>query len=210
MAVLHLILAFTPGVALLAILLYFDSFKLVSWRALFFSLLAGGCVAIIIAVSLLLLQTIAGSSFTNDSWSRFLAPVIEESGKGLVLVVLLLRTRIGFVVDAAIHGAAVGIGFALIENILYMSVLDSADAAVWSDPWLWHRYHACHYHRHFCDSCQTYVGELRIAHWASSARPCNGYPDSFCVQSFPAAPGSYDRHSMGAVATGILWGFSLW
>ncbi len=50
------------------------------------------------------------------------APIIEESLKGLALLLLLLLYRDEFdgVLDGMIYGALIGLGFAMTENILYL------------------------------------------------------------------------------------------
>ncbi len=53
-------------------------------------------------------------------WSRSGAPVIEEIAKALYVAWLLRTNRVGFMVDTAISGFAVGAGFALIENLTYL------------------------------------------------------------------------------------------
>ncbi len=132
MQALYLFLALAPGILLLVVMVFFDSFKLVSWRALLASVAAGSLVALLIAGALFLVMTQYGMPFASETWGRYLSPLIEEIGKAAVLVILLYRTRIGFVIDAAIHGAAIGIGFALAENLLYLSLLDDAGAYVWT------------------------------------------------------------------------------
>jgi hypothetical protein len=48
------------------------------------------------------------------------------------MVVWLVRTgRVGFLVDSAIHGFALGTGFALLENFYYAHALDSTDVGLW-------------------------------------------------------------------------------
>jgi hypothetical protein len=44
---------------------------------------------------------------------------------------MLFTRRIGFLVDAAIHGFAIGAGFALVENIAYVVSLPTATALLW-------------------------------------------------------------------------------
>ena len=44
----------------------------------------------------------------------------RSSLKALIVVVLIRTHRIGFLVDAAILGFAVGTGFALVENLYYL------------------------------------------------------------------------------------------
>jgi len=52
------------------------------------------------------------------------APVIEEASKALALLALLAHLRGGFstVVDGILHGACVGIGFAMTENVGYFTL----------------------------------------------------------------------------------------
>jgi len=57
--------------------------------------------------------------------------VVEEGLKALFIVYLFRSNRIGFLVDAAIMGFAVGAGFALVENFYYLQMLGSANLAVW-------------------------------------------------------------------------------
>src|SRR5205814_6407133 len=46
------------------------------------------------------------------------------------VVYLLWRSKVGFVVDAAIHGFGIGAGFAVLESLYYVRV--NPDAAIWS------------------------------------------------------------------------------
>jgi hypothetical protein len=64
-----------------------------------------------------------------DQYSRYVAPVVEESLKAVFVVYLLQRSKVGFVVDAAIHGFGIGAGFAVLENLYYVRV--SPDATLW-------------------------------------------------------------------------------
>jgi RsiW-degrading membrane proteinase PrsW (M82 family) len=66
-------------------------------------------------------QVINGSS---EEWSAIvMAPVTEEAGKGLfVLLMLWLRRHvIDGLVDALVYGGLVGVGFAFTENIMYFA-----------------------------------------------------------------------------------------
>ena len=51
-------------------------------------------------------------------YSILVSPLLEELLKAIYIVWLLRRNKVGFVVDAATYGFAVGTGFAFIENIL--------------------------------------------------------------------------------------------
>jgi protease PrsW len=52
------------------------------------------------------------------------APVVEEVFKSLVLLFLVRRASTTFFVDGAVYGFAAGIGFAIAENMLYLSRVD--------------------------------------------------------------------------------------
>jgi hypothetical protein len=56
--------------------------------------------------------------------------MVEETLKVVYLVYLMSRSRVGFVVDAAIYGFGIGTGFAFLENLYYLSV--NPDAAIWT------------------------------------------------------------------------------
>jgi len=59
-------------------------------------------------------------------WARSGAPVIEEVAKALYVAWLLRTNRVGFMVDTAISGFAVGAGFAVLENLTYIPDLSSS------------------------------------------------------------------------------------
>jgi RsiW-degrading membrane proteinase PrsW (M82 family) len=59
----------------------------------------------------------------------FLAPVIEESVKALALLIILIfrRHELDSPLDGIIYGAMVGMGFAMVENVLYYLAAFSED-----------------------------------------------------------------------------------
>jgi hypothetical protein len=65
------------------------------------------------------------------SYTRYISPFIEEVLKGTVVLALIRLNRIGFLVDAAIFGFAVGAGFAVIENMYILQVLPDTKIGVW-------------------------------------------------------------------------------
>jgi len=108
-----------PVLAFLALLVYFDSFRLMRRRVIVALLLAG-------ALSAWASMHANGAAFGALSiefmtFSRFVAPWIEEGLKAVVLVWLIRSKRVGLPVDAAIAGFAIGAGFALVENIFYLN-----------------------------------------------------------------------------------------
>jgi len=120
---------FLPVLLFLAGLRLMDSYKLVPWRTLAASLVAGA-----LAAGLAYLANTAiifGAHVPLPVVPRLVAPVVEESLKALFLVWLIVGERVGFMVDAAICGFAVGTGFALIENIYYAQMLGDFTLGLW-------------------------------------------------------------------------------
>jgi hypothetical protein len=64
-------------------------------------------------------------------YSAYVAPLVEELLKALYIVWLLRRNKVGFVVDAATYGFAVGTGFALLENIYYLPLHPNPTIWTW-------------------------------------------------------------------------------
>ena len=118
-----------PVFLFLAALVFLDSYKLVRLSSILLAI-ASGCAAAAIAMAInpWLMETIAMGS---RSFSRYPAPVIEEFLKAVYLVYLIRSKKIGFMVDAAIFGFAIGAGFALIENLYYLQALNSTNLALW-------------------------------------------------------------------------------
>jgi hypothetical protein len=72
-----------------------------------------------------------GFDMQRSTYSRYVAPLTEELLKGVFIVALIRRSRIGFLVDGAIYGFAVGSGFALFENLHYLQIAHNAGLATW-------------------------------------------------------------------------------
>lgn len=66
-----------------------------------------------------------------EYFTRYAAPFIEETLKVLPIVYLMRRHKIGFIVDGAIFGFAVGTGFALVENLYYLHSIQSTNLFLW-------------------------------------------------------------------------------
>ena len=64
-------------------------------------------------------------------YSRYIAPFLEELLKALFVFYLIRSKKIGFMVDAAISGFAVGAGFAFAENIYYLQTLQNPNILLW-------------------------------------------------------------------------------
>src|SRR5688500_10090166 len=121
--------ALLPVLVLTAGFIWLDVFKLMSVRETL-GLLATGGIAAAAAYPLsgVFLDTLP-LGFTN--YSRFVAPWIEEACKAIVIISLFRFNRIGFKPDAIISGLAVGAGFSVVENILYLLRFPDLSPTVW-------------------------------------------------------------------------------
>lgn len=118
-----------PVLIFLICLQYLDSYKLVNIRVILLVITSGGVVALL--CYWLNGQVIDYLDWQVRQYSRYAAPIVEEVMKALVVVYLFRSNRIGFLVDAAILGFAVGAGFALVENFYFLYLAADAHIAVW-------------------------------------------------------------------------------
>lgn len=119
--------ALLPVCVFLLLLTLFDSFKLVPTRTLALALAAGAAAALVAwPLHAVLFDR---THLPPVMFSRYVAPLTEETLKGLFVLYALQRRQIGFLVDAAIVGFAIGTGFALVENVEYL--LDLSDQRIW-------------------------------------------------------------------------------
>lgn len=105
-------ISFLPIIIYIVVLKLLDSFKLVKWKFLVLCLLSGTLTC---AVAFFFSDT------TNDMGIQYCAPLVEEGLKALAAVLLMRVFRIVFFAEALCYGAAIGGGFALLENILYLA-----------------------------------------------------------------------------------------
>lgn len=107
------LVALLPVIVFLIVLKLLDSFSLVKWPLLILCIVYGVavCGAILGLTLAVTLPEIAGAS---------IVPLIEEVLKAIILVILVIRKKIRFLAEGLIYGAAVGGGFALLENVIYL------------------------------------------------------------------------------------------
>jgi protease PrsW len=124
-----LLLGLLPVLCLLFALVFLDSYKLVAVKAVLLTILAG-CMAagLALLVNTWLLQN---SELEMTTYSWYVAPVLEELLKATYLIYLLRSNKIGFMVDGAIRGFAIGAGFALVENMFYMTLRPEESLFLW-------------------------------------------------------------------------------
>ncbi len=126
---MKIIISLVPVFLFLGLLLFFDSFRLVNRWVLIICLVWGGVAASLSLVGNTLLSNIFHLPF--DTLSRYVAPFTEEILKMIILILLISRHRIGFAIDAAIYGFAVGSGFAFTENLIYLIQLGPEQTNLW-------------------------------------------------------------------------------
>jgi RsiW-degrading membrane proteinase PrsW (M82 family) len=123
------LVALLPVIVFLLLLILFDSFKLVPSSMIGRALAAGAAAALV--ASFVHGWMLTATGMDPGPFTRYVAPVTEETLKALFLVYPLWRRQIGFLVDAAIIGFAVGAGFAVVENIEYLRLIPQQRFWTW-------------------------------------------------------------------------------
>ncbi len=125
----HWGLALVPVLVMLGLFVWLDAFKLMSFGEILVLLLLGGIAALVAyPISGRFLDTLP---IGFSDYSRFVAPWIEEALKAIVMIGLFRFNRIGYKLDAVISGFAVGAGFSVVENILYLTFFPFYNAGTW-------------------------------------------------------------------------------
>ena len=125
----HWGLALVPVLVLLGVFVWLDAFKLMSLGEVLVLLVLGAIAAgLAWPVSGRLLDALP-IGFSN--YSRFVAPWIEEAIKAVMMIGLFRINRIGYKLDAVISGFAIGAGFSVVENIIYLTMFPNYAAGTW-------------------------------------------------------------------------------
>lgn len=126
---MQVLISISPVLLFLVFLFLLDSFKLVLKKLLFFSVLWG----IFSALFAYLANTyvIEKVNLPFEIVSNYWAPAIEEIIKSLLIFFLIYKKRVGFMIDAAIYGFAIGAGFALVENLFYLQSANDPNLMIW-------------------------------------------------------------------------------
>ena len=125
--IIGLICATLPVPIYIMLLLWIDRYESEPMWMLTTTFLWGAMVAVFIAI---ILNTINGAIITAATNSAQIgenfgavisAPIVEESAKAFILLVLFFWKRDEFdgIVDGIVYAGMVGLGFAMTENILY-------------------------------------------------------------------------------------------
>lgn len=121
--------AVAPVLALLFVFDRLDVFNLISVREISLLLAVGG----VLAALGFLFNWSALDTFPigRNDYNRYVAPLIEECLKAAPILTLFTLNRLGFKIDAAIAGFAVGSGFAVLENLWYLADYLDANVSAW-------------------------------------------------------------------------------
>jgi RsiW-degrading membrane proteinase PrsW (M82 family) len=123
------VLGLAPVLCFLAVLRWMDGYKLTSLRFVG-AVVAAGALAAGLAFAANA-QALALAPMEAAAFTRYVAPLVEEAAKALVVLALVRAHRVAFLVDAAICGFAVGAGFALVENLWYLYHSPAMGAGTW-------------------------------------------------------------------------------
>lgn len=118
------VVALVPVLVVVPALLWLDRFEAEPTSLLWFAFAWGAVVATFVALlvnsySLVLLQDAGGDI---SATAVLVAPWVEETAKGSVVLLVLLARRREFdgVVDGIVYAGLAGVGFAFTENVLYL------------------------------------------------------------------------------------------
>lgn len=103
-----------PVLLFILVLLWLDSFSLIKKRYFLSAFMWGG-------VSVVIAYFFSGYVGVIIPIKLLVAPIFEESLKGLLVLFLIKSQRSVFFIDALLYGVATGAGFAFFENILYIN-----------------------------------------------------------------------------------------
>lgn len=126
---IRLLVGIVPVLLFLGALVYLDSYKLVRLEWILLTIGVGGLVA---GMCYIINTTVMGwLPLGVVAYSRYVSPGIEECAKALFMLWLIRAHRVGFLVDAAIYGFAIGTGFAVVENLYYLKLLPDLTLTGW-------------------------------------------------------------------------------
>ena len=121
--------ALVPVLVMLALFVWLDVFKLMTfWETAGLLVLGALTAGAAYPISGTFLDALP---LGFSTYSRFVAPWLEELVKGLAVVGLFWFNRIGYKLDAVISGFAIGAGFSVVENIIYLTRFPELAANVW-------------------------------------------------------------------------------
>jgi RsiW-degrading membrane proteinase PrsW (M82 family) len=127
---MHQLIALAPALIFLTVLWFMDSFRLVRPSSIALALLYGAGAAL--GCEALHGWLVPALGLESQTFSRYVAPFTEEIAKAGFIGLLIARGRVGFLVDAAVQGFAIGTGFAIVENATYLRDFGDAPLMLWA------------------------------------------------------------------------------
>lgn len=127
--VLKALIAVAPVLILLLVFDRLDVFNLIPMREI--GLLTGVGAGLAVLTFVLNWRVMDGFPIGWSAFTRYVAPPIEEAMKAAPIIYLFSRNRLGFKLDAAIAGFAVGAGFSVAENAWYLLTLTGTNITDW-------------------------------------------------------------------------------
>lgn len=126
----NIFISIIPVFVFLIALVFIDTYKLTGIKKILIAVFAGMVSALFsMGINRFLLSN---GSMEFTAYSRYVSPGIEEFFKAVFIFYMIKSYKIGFMVDGAVLGFAAGAGFAVIENIYYLSRLENNDFFLWT------------------------------------------------------------------------------
>lgn len=131
--------AAVPITLYIALIYWVDRYEKEPWWLLLATFLWGAVPSILFAylfntIFSLPVYLLAGDTLGETISAAFVAPIVEETIKGLAVlgILVLWRDEIDSPLDGIIYGAMVGLGFALVENVFYfVTVYNEGGIEAW-------------------------------------------------------------------------------
>ena len=118
--VTNISVAILPVIIYIVVVYTIDRFELISLRRLMLLVLCGVLAAVVCFGIFQLWSADSQLSTFNFQLSTFTDPIVEELVKAIPLLFLTRGKKIVFFIDSVICGAAVGGGYCIAENMLYL------------------------------------------------------------------------------------------
>ena len=117
-----IVLAIAPGIAICLFIFHRDAYNREPKRNLFASFMLGAAIVFPVAYAEIFFSQFSNNTITGTAATAFLAvALIEELGKFMVLRFYAYpKKSFDEPLDGIVYGVMIGMGFATLENILYV------------------------------------------------------------------------------------------